>query len=164
MLTFRKVDLRLRPADKPRPPGFPSVDPFAVLEPLFDAYAGPVRAQNMENPRLSPILAPLERLPRNMLFVIPTLDILLDEQMAMVTRLQDEAARDPTRAKDRIEAITFENQIHGGIERRLFPAGRYIKLTRPVPEAAVGKSKWTAMQAGVSFIKDVHRDLGWEWP
>ena len=112
------MDLRLRPADKPLPAGFPSLDPLAFFEPLFDAYAGPARARNMENPRLSPIVAPLQTLPRNMLFIIPTLDILLDEQMAMVKRLQDEAAKDPAESKRRIEGITFENQLHGWIERK----------------------------------------------
>jgi hypothetical protein len=139
------------------------VDPLFFLLPLFDAYAGPVRARNMDNPRLSPTLASLDSLPRNMLFIVPTLDILLDEQLSMVKRLQDEASADPAHSKRRIECITFEKQIHGWAERRLLCVVLFM-LTRAVPDAIAGKSKEVALQAGVTFIKEVHRDLGWEWP
>jgi hypothetical protein len=112
------VDLRRRPADKPKPAGYPSRDPLFFLEPLFDAYAGPARAKNLNNPRLSPIVASLDTLPMNMLFIIPTLDILLEEQLSMVKRLQDEASINPAHSKRRIESILFEKQIHGWAERK----------------------------------------------
>lgn len=139
------------------------MDPLFFLLPLFDAYAGPARARNMDNPRLSPTLASLDSLPRNMLFIVPTLDILLEEQLSMVKRLQDEASTDPAHSKRRIECMTFEKQIHGWAERRLLGMVLFM-LTRTVPDAIAGKSKEVALQAGVTFIKDVHRDLGWEWP
>jgi acetyl esterase/lipase len=99
------------------------VDPLWFLQPLFDAYAAPVRARCMDDPRLSPTLAPLATLPRNMLFIMPTLDILLDEQVAMVERLRDEAAAEPAGERRRIEAVRFEGQLHGWIERKCFLAG-----------------------------------------
>ena len=91
----------------------------------------------MTNPRAHPTLAPLEDLPANILFVIPTIDILLDEQLEMVERLQKEAAEEkkrqfPTQHTRRIEKLTFEGQWHGWLEcgsylRPVWSA--YLKLT-----------------------------------
>ena|ERR1700712_1408826 len=108
--------MRLRPDEKPKPPSFPSKDPLAFLIPLFDAYAAPARAENLKNPRLSPIVASLETLPENMLFVIPTIDILLHEQLTFVERLQQELAKDPKQSKRRIESKIVEGQFHGYLE------------------------------------------------
>ena len=84
-----------------------------VFLPLFDCYAGPIRSKNMENPRLSPIIAPLDKLPENMLLIIPTMDILLDEQVIFIQRVQEEASRDPRYANRRYESLLMEKQIHG---------------------------------------------------
>ena len=65
-------------------------------------------------------------------------DILLDEQLSMVKRLQDEASADPAHSKRRIECITFEKQIHGWAERRLLCMVLFM-LTRAVPDAIAGK-------------------------
>jgi acetyl esterase/lipase len=81
--------------------------------PLFDAYAGPAREKNRENPRLNPILAPVETLPKNLLMLIPTMDIILHEQLEFVKRVQEEA-----KPGQRIEAKLFEGQIHGWTERK----------------------------------------------
>ena len=82
----------------------------------------------MSNPRAHPTLAPLEDLPADILFVIPTIDILLDEQLEMVERLQREAAskrgsQSPTQHTRRIEKLTFEGQWHGWLE-----CGSYIRI------------------------------------
>ena len=119
-----QVDLRLAPWEKRRPPGFPSFDPVTVLLPLADAYAGRGhrRVQNAENPRLHPTLARLRDLPADMLFVIPTVDILIDEQMKAVERLQREALVEESikgnagMGKRRIEKLVFEGQWHGWLE------------------------------------------------
>jgi hypothetical protein len=91
----------------------PAKDPIAVLFPLFDSYAGPMRAQNVENPRLSPMLASLDTIPEDILFVIPTIDILLHEELTFVERLRKEAAQDPSHSKRRIETLMVEGQFHG---------------------------------------------------
>lgn len=57
----------------------------------MDAYAGPERHKNRENPLLHPILANIETLPRKMLFVVPDVDILLYEQTLFAQRLEEEA-------------------------------------------------------------------------
>ena len=119
-----QVDLRLSPWEKCKPAGFPSFDPVTLLLPLADAYAGRGhrRVQNAEDPRLHPALARLRDLPADMLFVIPTVDILIDEQMEMVERLQREAlVEDSSKAnagvgKRRIEKLVFEGQWHGWLE------------------------------------------------
>lgn len=121
----RQVDLRLPPWEKPRPHGFPKWDPLSFLQPLFDAYAGPRRLQEMHNPLMSPIIADIETLPEDMLFVIPTLDILFEEQITLVERLKQDAAmlqrfdqmHRKTTPQYNVESMIFENQIHGWLER-----------------------------------------------
>lgn len=146
---FEKVDLRLPPWEKPRPAGFPTWDPLSFLQPLFDAYAGSKRAQDMQNSLLSPIVADIESLPPDMLFIIPTVDILLAEQTAFVKRLQEDAEKlnrlswgrtedDRTSSQTgssmqsneggqrthgerryTVQSKLFDGQIHGWLERRL---------------------------------------------
>ncbi|THC94931.1 hypothetical protein EYZ11_005570 [Aspergillus tanneri] len=89
---YAPVDLRLPPWEKPKPANFPEKDPLAFILPLMDAYAGPEREKYRENPLLHPILADIESLPRNMLFVGAKIDILLHEQTVFVDRLEKEAA------------------------------------------------------------------------
>ena len=119
--TILQVDLRLPPQEKRKPPGFPLFDLAWFFLPLFDAYAEPGRARNMENPRLHPTLASLHDLPADMLFIIPTIDFLMYEQLEMVERLQAEAAEEnkrkmPSESKRRIERMVFEGQWHGWLE------------------------------------------------
>lgn len=88
--------------------------------PLFDAYAGPCRNQNLNNPRLHPTLARLQDLPADILFVIPTVDFLLYEQLDMVERLQREASEGVNGMSGsnprRIKKLLFEGQLHGWLE------------------------------------------------
>ena len=88
--------------------------------PLFDSYAGPIREDNLENPRLSPILAPLDKLPENMLLIIATMDILLHEQSTFIQRVKEEASKDPKYAGRRYESLLMENQLHGWTECSFF--------------------------------------------
>lgn len=98
----------------------------------MDAYAGPNRVKYIENPLLHPILADIQRLPRNMFIVGGKVDILLHEQMTFATRLEEEAEainqRIKTTFKDKgdpvdemyhIESEFFDNQIHGWLERMI---------------------------------------------
>ncbi|KAL8928628.1 MAG: hypothetical protein Q9172_000843 [Xanthocarpia lactea] len=116
-----QVDLRLPPQEKRKPPGFPSFDLTWFMLPLFDAYTEPGRVHNIENPRLHPTLASLHDLPASMLFIIPTIDFLMYEQLELVERLQSEAAEEnkrkmPSESKRRIEKMVFEGQWHGWLE------------------------------------------------
>lgn len=116
---YAPVDLRLPPMDKPRSAGFPKRDPMAFLLPLFDSYPAPVRAQNMGNPRMSPILAALEDLPENMLLVVAGIDIIVHEQTVFIKRLQEEAAADKEKYRGRrFEAIFDDELFHGALERK----------------------------------------------
>ncbi|CBF87179.1 putative lipase/esterase family protein [Aspergillus nidulans FGSC A4] len=96
--------------------------------PLFDAYAGPNRRQNMKNPMLHPILADIQSLPQNMFFIIAGADILLQESQGMVQKLEEEARainlamglpEEPKVPNGRsicVRNIKFEGQLHGWLE------------------------------------------------
>ncbi|GKT44472.1 lipase 2 [Colletotrichum spaethianum] len=87
---YAPVDLRPRPEDKPRPASFPRTDPMSFIQPLYDSYAAPSKAKDMDNPRMSPCLASEETLPENMLLVVAAIDILVQEQLMFVERVKKE--------------------------------------------------------------------------
>jgi acetyl esterase/lipase len=110
----------------------------------MDAYAGPERAKYIENPILHPILADIQSLPRNMLIIGGKVDILLQEQMAFVKRLEDEAETvnqrikmsieakgEPADEEYHIESEFFDDQIHGWLERMIsrLSAATDLRLT-----------------------------------
>ncbi|KAL8913005.1 MAG: hypothetical protein Q9171_002073 [Xanthocarpia ochracea] len=148
-----QVDLRLPPQEKRKPPGFPSFDLTWFMLPLFDAYAEPGRVRNMKNPKLHPTLASLHDLPADMLFVIPTIDFLMYEQLEMVERLRAEAAEEdkgemPNQIKRRIEKMVFEGQWHGWLE---------------LPSWAIDEStRQKAFGSACEFIVDVHLKHGFD--
>lgn len=98
----------------------------------MDAYAGPERVKYFENPLLHPILADIQCLPRNMMFVGGKVDILLHEQIAFVKRLEEEAEAinqiktsidakgNPVDEEYHIASKFLENQIHGWLERMIY--------------------------------------------
>ncbi|KAH8705842.1 Alpha/Beta hydrolase protein [Talaromyces proteolyticus] len=136
---YTPVDFRLPPWERPKPPGFPQKDPLAFLASLFDSYVGACRMENIQNQRLHPTLATRDSLPKNMLFVIPKVDILLDEQTKFVQRLESESSKG-----GRVEAIFFEGQIHGWLE---------------LPSFAINEeTRRNAFDAAISFIRDVQRE------
>jgi acetyl esterase/lipase len=112
-----KVELRLKPEEKPwseDSKDFPKdKDITQYILPLIDSYAGPVRAKNMDNPRLSPILCPIETLPKDILLCIAGIDILVDEQRRFVSRLKEEIARDPKYSDRQVESVYFAKGFHG---------------------------------------------------
>ena len=72
------------------------------------------------HPSLHPTLAPVHDLPGDILFVIPTIDFLLYEQLDMVDRLQQETRmfkeKGPDLTSIRVEKWVFEGQLHGWLE------------------------------------------------
>ena len=121
ILTHVQIDLRIPPRAKPRPTGFPKYDPVgSFFEPLFDAYPGPARATSKEDPRLSPILAPLDALPGSILLIIPKIDILLHEQESFVSRVGDDIkesnTKQPARRERKIQTMFIEGGFHGWLE------------------------------------------------
>lgn len=114
---YAPLDLRVPPWQKQKPPGFPRADPLAFLLPLLDAYAGSegVREANGENPRLHPGLAEAGALPERMLLVVPTVDILVKEQLVFVERLRGEG-------KEGVDSLVVEGQWHGWVESECGPS------------------------------------------
>lgn len=140
--------------------------------PLFDAYAEPGRIRDIDNARLHPTLASLHDLPSNMLFVIPTIDFLMYEQLEMVERLQKESAEEdrkkiPDHPNRRIEKMIFEGQWHGWLECT-FPTLKYcltfwLKRCSPVPSWAIDEStRRQAFTAACDFLTDAHRKHGFD--
>ncbi|QDS71719.1 hypothetical protein FKW77_008620 [Venturia effusa] len=122
---YAPIDLRMPPAGKPKPPKFPKKDPLKILMPLFDAYAQPVRAKNIANPRLSPILSNVTKLPNDMLLVIAGIDILAHEQLTFVERLKKDLEERGEQGR-RIEAKVYDEGFHGWLELpfKLFEADK----------------------------------------
>lgn len=149
--TFYPVcDLRLRPQDKPVPPGYPTKDPAAFLIPLYDSYVESVRAGNMENPRMSPILANIGQLPENMFVWIAGLDILAHEQKVFVERVKAEFLKGEGAQGRRLEVGTDEEGFHG-----------YLNL----PDTIIPQDrKQKAFGPAIRFITDTHRKYGFDWP
>jgi thioesterase domain-containing protein len=156
-----------------------SRDPLFFLQPLFDAYAGPNRLQNMENPILHPILADIQALPQNMFFIIAGADILLQESKDMVQRLEDEArAIKPARVLPEgpkvpdgrsicVRNIVFERQLHGWLDCE-FPCHHIHipseMLILVVPSSVIDVSTRTrAFGETITFLCNVHRAYGYNW-
>lgn len=70
----------------------------------------------MENPRLNPILAPVDTLPLKLLIVIGTIDILLNENRTFVQRVKQEIESRGLENERTIQFLEFEGQIHGWLE------------------------------------------------
>lgn len=111
-----KVDLSIPPREKPKPPGFPTKDPTEVLLPLYDAYASGCVANRHSDSRLSPISRSAESLPRKLLLIVPAIDILLQEQLSFVERLNREAKNDGTEDGELAKAMVFDKGFHGWLE------------------------------------------------
>jgi acetyl esterase/lipase len=114
---YAAIEMRLSPWQKQIPPNFPKRDPLSFLMPLYDSYPAPARASNMDNPRLSPIIADLDSLPDNILMVVPGIDILVHEQNTFIERLKEDAAKDPRFSGRRFEIEHDEKGFHGYLER-----------------------------------------------
>ncbi|KAL4945923.1 hypothetical protein BDV06DRAFT_235848 [Aspergillus oleicola] len=148
----KNMDFRLPPQLKPKPEGFPKYDPLSFLMPLFDAYAGPNRIGDIDNPLLHPTLANIRTLPRNMSFVVGRNDILLAETGEFVARLEADAERIngqrglPGKEVDGrsiiVKSFVAEGMIHGWTE---------------MPSFAINVEMRTkAFNKAIAFLRDVH--------
>ncbi|KAK3115888.1 hypothetical protein LTR53_004332 [Teratosphaeriaceae sp. CCFEE 6253] len=114
---FAPVDLQVPPWEKRKPAGFPKFDVSLPLQPLFDLYASEARKSGYaKSPRLSPILADPSTLPDEVLMIVPTMDILLDEQLAFAERLRECEGK-------KVEVRLFEGQLHAFIDLPSFMIG-----------------------------------------
>jgi acetyl esterase/lipase len=102
--------------------------------PLFDSYPGHARAKNMDNPRLSPVVAKAETLPDDIMLIIPTMDILLHEQLTFAKRIEEEA-----RPGQKIVTKKFEKMFHGWDKREYHSA----RLDFDFDNASPGGSGWS---------------------
>ncbi|KAK6517063.1 hypothetical protein TWF506_006941 [Arthrobotrys conoides] len=139
------VDLRIPPWEKPKPPGFPTSNPIAFMEPVFDSYAGTLRPKHADDPRLNVILAPANKLPQDILFIIPEVDILLHEETKLVERLKKETVG----SERRIEAAFYEGELHG------FP-----ELPGIVSDSVKCEDAWQRM---IDFLRQSNEKGGWKW-
>jgi hypothetical protein len=89
---------------------------MAVLLPLYDSYAGPVRQACMTDDRLHPILKPIEDLPRNILLIIPNIDILVHEELTFVERVKADLRAAGMEQDRDVEGVVFEEAFHGWFE------------------------------------------------
>ncbi|KAK3115319.1 hypothetical protein LTR53_005446 [Teratosphaeriaceae sp. CCFEE 6253] len=130
---FAPVDLRVPPWEKRKPAGFPKFDVSLPLQPLFDLYASEARKSGYaKSPRLSTILADPATLPDEVLMIVPTMDILLDEQLAFAERLRECEGK-------KVEVRLFEGQLHGFIDLPSFMIGA---TTRQEAFDAVASFVW----------------------
>ncbi|KAF2007706.1 alpha/beta-hydrolase [Amniculicola lignicola CBS 123094] len=154
---YPALDLRLHPDDKPRPPNFPKQDPLAFLIPLYDAYAGPIRAANMESVRLNPILGARDvgGLPREVFVAVAGIDILVDEQMRFVEGVRarigedegEEGEGNESMGCKRIEGRVWEKGFHGWLE---------------LPSFVLEKERMEVFDASVEVVRRAHRRGGWD--
>jgi len=84
-----------------------------------------------------------------MLLIIPSIDILLVEQLTFVERVKAniEAKGDDGRPR-RVEGMVFEDCFHGWLELPSF----FIQE----------KTRMDAFGAGCTFIKEVHKKYGFD--
>ncbi|KAL2864924.1 putative lipase/esterase family protein [Aspergillus lucknowensis] len=156
------VDFRIPPWEKPRPAGFPEKDPLQFLQPLFDAYAGPNRVRDLENPLLHPTLADINTLPQNMYFVVGGSCILRPETTTMTERLEREAK---TINESRNLAETPEIPDGNAVVVRTYVAEGQIHGWTEMPSFAIDVNKRTkAFSDAISFLRGVHRAYGYTHP
>jgi hypothetical protein len=114
-----QINLQLKPQEKPKPIDFPKSDPTAVFLPLMDSYAAAGRVHHLNDPRLSPYVAKLETLPTDILMLVPTVDILVHEQLTFIERLKAESKTTQAHRGRRFEALLLEDGFHGVFECKL---------------------------------------------
>ena len=153
------VDLRLRPRDKKRPQGFPERDPLAFLEPLWDVYAGAERERNREDARCHPTLARRGDSPRDLLFVCAGMDILLDEQMKFVEKLEREREGNGV-----LEVLVVGKGFHGFVECKCVSYPEFwTDADYIVPSWIMERERMEVFEKSIAFMKMVHEKHGFEF-
>ena len=144
---YAPIDCRIPPKDKPRSADFPKYDPLSFMLPLYDSYAVTTRPASLTDSRCNPILASAHKLPEKVLMVIPTIDILVHEQLTFVERVKGDIEKTGEEGKDReIEAMVMKGCFHGWLE---LPSGVIREETRK-----------QVFERAVEVIKEVHRGEG----
>lgn len=98
---------------------------MAIFLPLFDTYAKLAEPGHEDDPRLHPALSSLEALPRNVLIVIAAIDIVVQESLTFMQRIEaelDEAVQKGTEERGwrRVESAYYEKAYHGWLEGSCF--------------------------------------------
>ncbi|KAF2687730.1 alpha/beta-hydrolase [Lentithecium fluviatile CBS 122367] len=140
------VNFRLKPQEKPIPPNFPAKDPLSFLVPLFDAYAGSNRTRDWDNPRLNTFVADKGTLPKDMLFVVAGIDILMHEQLAFLERIKEEMGVEGETDR-RVEARVWDKGFHGWME---------------LPKMILEKERMEAFEISLKSIRRVHWRYGFD--
>jgi hypothetical protein len=105
----------------------------------------------MSNPRLLPIVAEVGKLPERMLLIVPSIDILVHEQLTFVERVGKELAEKGHDRQGRVcEAKIIEGGFHGWLELPYLP--KDLKEKRDA-----------SFEMGVRFLKETHEKYGWHW-
>ncbi|KAK5092048.1 hypothetical protein LTR70_007915 [Exophiala xenobiotica] len=126
---YAPINVSIPPTMKPKPPGFPKRDPASFLLPLFDCYGRSACAQGMaEDPRSSPYFAPVEQLPEKILMVVPSIDILVAEQLEFAERVNGDCEK--LGRPKKVEVMFMNECFHGWLELPDFAIPK-LKNTRP---------------------------------
>jgi hypothetical protein len=130
----------------------------------------------MSNPRLSPIVAELDTLPKDILFVIAAIDILAHEQLTFIERVKGEIEErgGENETGRRVVSKVFDKGFHGWLERefrlqhilRLFIFSfclGLVLLTRVLVPFGFKKDKEEAYGLAVEFLKETYAKYGWTY-
>jgi acetyl esterase/lipase len=136
------VNFRQRPQEKPIPPNYPKKDPLSFLLPMFDAYAGPNRERDWDNPRLNTCVADTMTLPKDMLFIVAGIDILMHEQLILVQGIKKELELEGNTDRS-VEAKVWDKGFHGWLECEYCPSAACStsSLTLTSAERNTGKGE-----------------------
>ncbi|KAJ4261673.1 hypothetical protein NW762_007111 [Fusarium torreyae] len=146
---YAAINMHLSPWEKPHPSNMPKNDPSKLFLPLFDAYAAPARANHLDDPRLSPMLAKPETLPERVLLVVPGIDILVAEQTEFAERVNKEDEVDGDREVARVGVMHEKELFHGYLE---------------VPDIVIEREvKHRAYDRAIQVLRETHEKHGWIW-
>jgi acetyl esterase/lipase len=147
---YAPIDCRIPPINKPVPANFPKRDPIAFMLPLYDSYGLPTRPASLTDPRCNPILAEATKLPRRVLMIIPTIDILLHEQLTFVERVKDDIEKLGREGEGRtMEAMIMDDCFHGWLE---------------LPSIVIKEeTRQRVFERSVEVIREVQRREGWDF-
>lgn len=91
-------------------------DPLSFLHPLFDSYGASARPDHIEDPRSSPCKADIKTLPNKILMIVPTIDILVAEQLEFARRINQ--GLQGQQDSDKVQLMIMDGCFHGWLECR----------------------------------------------
>lgn len=104
----------------------------------------------MDDPRLSPIVAPLEKLPKRIMLHVPSIDILVHEQLVFAERVKREIEERGLGGERVCEAKVLEGTFHGWLELPFMPK-------------KLASFREGLFDEAIAFLRETHRKGGWEW-